>query len=51
MKAAVYEDVERIVVKEVPKPSCPPDGILVRVEACGICGGDIRNYFQGLKAG
>uniref|UniRef100_UPI001F241B04 alcohol dehydrogenase catalytic domain-containing protein n=1 Tax=Enterocloster aldenensis TaxID=358742 RepID=UPI001F241B04 len=51
MKAAVYEDVERIVVKEVPKPSCPPDGILVRVEACGICGGDIRNYFQGLKGG
>lgn len=51
MKAAVFEDVEQIVVKEVPKPSCPQDGILVRVEACGICGGDIRNYFQGLKGG
>ena len=36
MKAAVYEDVERIVVKEVPKPSCPPDGILVRVEALSL---------------
>lgn len=51
MKAAVFEDIERIVVKDIAKPICPKDGILVRVEACGICGGDIRNYFQGLKNG
>lgn len=51
MKAAVFEDIERIVVREEPKPVCPDDGILVRVEACGICGGDIRNYHQGLKSG
>ena len=42
MKAAVYEDVERIVVKEVPKPSCPP-----AVSAAAIYG----IISRGLKAG
>lgn len=51
MRAAIFEDVECIVVKDIPKPPCPADGILVKVEACGICGGDIRNYFEGLKGG
>lgn len=51
MKAAVFEDIERIVIRDIPKPLCPKDGILVKVEACGICGGDIRNYSQGLKNG
>lgn len=49
MKAAVFEDIERITIKEIPKPDCPKDGILVKVQACGICGGDVRNYYQGLK--
>lgn len=51
MKAAVFEGVENIVVREVPIPECKEDGMLVKVEACGICGGDIRNYHNGLRAG
>ena len=27
-------------VREVPAPSCPPDGVLVRVEATGVCRSD-----------
>jgi L-iditol 2-dehydrogenase len=49
MKAAVFECIEKIVVKEVDIPQCEEDGILVRVEACGICGSDIRNYHSGLR--
>jgi len=44
------EQTEKIVVKEVAIPECEDDGMLVRVEACGICGSDIRNYHHGLKA-
>jgi len=49
MKAAVFEEIEKIVVKEVNIHKCEDDGILVKVEACGICGSDIRNYHSGLK--
>lgn len=51
MKAAVFEGIENIAVREVPVPICENDGILVKVEACGICGGDVRNYHNGLKDG
>lgn len=51
MKAAVFKDIEKIVLEEVPIPKCPEGGLLVKVYACGICGGDVRNYHNGLKAG
>lgn len=51
MKAAVFKDIENIVVEERDIPECPRDGMLVKVVACGICGGDVRNYHNGLKDG
>jgi L-iditol 2-dehydrogenase len=51
MRAAVFEGIENINVREVLIPQCEDDGVLVRVEACGICGGDIRNFHSGLRAG
>ena len=51
MKAAIFEGIENIVVREVAIPRCEEDGILVKVEVCGICGGDVRNYHNGLKDG
>lgn len=51
MRAAVFEGVEDIRVREVPMPECDPDGVLLRVEACGLCGSDIRNYHSGLRHG
>ena len=51
MKAAIFKNVENIQVEEIPKPACDADGILVNVKACGLCGGDIRNYYNGLKGG
>lgn len=38
MRAAVVEELNKpLVVGEVPDPSCPPDGAIVRVAANGIC--------------
>jgi L-iditol 2-dehydrogenase len=40
MKAARLEAIGEIFVREVPKPAPGPEDLLVRVEACGICGTD-----------
>ena len=48
MKAAVFKGVENIVV-ETRTVDCPPGGLLVKIEACGICGSDVRSYHNGLK--
>ncbi|MEK6646489.1 MAG: alcohol dehydrogenase catalytic domain-containing protein [Candidatus Firestonebacteria bacterium] len=44
MKAAVLERIGEIVVKEVDIPVCPEDSILIKVEACAICGSDLRIF-------
>lgn len=51
MKAAVFEGIENMVVREVPIPQCEDEGMLVKVEICCICGGDIRNFHTGLRYG
>lgn len=47
MKAAVLEELNKLVVKEVPTPQITDDEVLVRVRACAICGSDIRIYHSG----
>jgi L-iditol 2-dehydrogenase len=47
MKAAVYEGIDQLVVKEVPTPTAGPGEVLVRVRACAVCGSDIRIYHHG----
>jgi 2-desacetyl-2-hydroxyethyl bacteriochlorophyllide A dehydrogenase len=45
MKAAVIEDIQKIVYKEdYPKPSPGPNEAIVKVHYCGICGSDITNF-------
>lgn len=51
MKAAVFKGIENIQIEETDIPACPEGGILVKVIACGICGGDIRNFHNGLRNG
>jgi L-iditol 2-dehydrogenase len=36
-----------MALEEVPEPACPGDGALLRVVACGICGTDIRAFYNG----
>src|SRR3569832_288612 len=50
MKAAVYyENGDPSVLKyeDFPDPTCHPKGLLVRVEAVSIEGGDTLNRFRG----
>jgi L-iditol 2-dehydrogenase len=46
MRAARLIEPGRMEVVVVPKPVCGSDDLLVRVEACGICGSD-RHMFRG----
>ncbi|MEA4854091.1 MAG: alcohol dehydrogenase catalytic domain-containing protein [Christensenella sp.] len=47
MKAAVLEELNKMVVKDVPKPVITDDEILVKVKSCAICGSDIRIFRHG----
>ena len=42
MKALVLEQYNNLVYKDVPDPVIKPDEVLVKVEACGICGSDVH---------
>ncbi len=44
MKAAVFEAVQCVVVKEVPIPEIDDDEVLVKVKNTGICGTDWSIY-------
>lgn len=47
MKAAVYEGIDQMTVREVPTPSPDDDSVLLRVKACAVCGSDIRIFHHG----
>jgi len=47
MKAAVVEAIDKMVVKEVEKPTIDDNGMLVKVKACAVCGSDIRIFHSG----
>jgi NADPH2:quinone reductase len=54
MKAAVYYETggpEVFRYEDVPDPECQPQGVLVRVEAVSIEGGDVLNRAGGVMAG
>jgi len=42
MKAAVLEELNKIVVKEVPMPDTDDNGMLLKIKSCAICGSDLR---------
>ena len=42
MKALLLEGYNQFVYIDLPEPAVGPDDVLVRVEACGICGSDIH---------
>ncbi len=47
MIAALYKGVGRIECEEVPTPELQPGTVLLKVEACAICGTDRRSYQHG----
>ncbi len=42
MKALVLEQYCKFTYKDVPKPQIKPNEVLVKVEACAICGSDVH---------
>ena len=49
MKAAVLRGPGQLACESIPYPELPPDGAILKVEACGICGSDTRAVTYGLR--
>lgn len=49
-QSAVLEKPRKISIKEFPIPSVKKEGLLLRVEAVGVCGSDVERYV-GTKFG
>ncbi|MCU0520398.1 MAG: alcohol dehydrogenase catalytic domain-containing protein [Anaerolineae bacterium] len=47
MKAAFLVGKRVYRVREAPDPVAPEDGIVLAVEACGVCGSDLRRWHEG----
>ena len=47
MKALLLSEYGRLEMVDVPMPRPGPDDVLIRVEACGICGSDVHGYDGG----
>lgn len=47
MKAAVLENLDRMVVKEIDEPVCGDNDAVMKVKACAVCGSDIRIFHYG----
>lgn len=47
MKAAILQALDSISVQEVPEPQCGDDEAILKVEACAVCGSDIRIFHFG----
>lgn len=51
MKAAVFHSARDITIEDVPEPRVEPDGVVIKVKACGICGSDLHLYKRGGQEG
>jgi L-iditol 2-dehydrogenase len=47
MRAAFMTGVDAVEIRKTPEPEVDPEGALLKVEACGICGTDARTFFNG----
>jgi L-iditol 2-dehydrogenase len=50
MRVAMYYDNKDIRLEEIPKPTVGPDEVLIRIEASGICGSDVMEWYRLHKA-
>ena len=47
MRAAIWQGPGQMALGSVPDATCPADGVLLKVVACGICGTDVRSFYNG----
>ena len=50
MRVAMYYNNKDIRVEKVPRPEIGPSELLVRIEASGICGSDVMEWYRIKKA-
>ena len=51
MISAFLVGPKTIELREVSAPAAPPDGLVLRTEACGVCGSDLRRWQEGPPPG
>ena len=45
MKAAIFEDIKKIVYREdYPDPIPGDNDVILKVHYCGVCGSDVTNF-------
>jgi L-iditol 2-dehydrogenase len=47
VRAAIWNGPGTMDVGTAPDAVCPPDGVLLEVLACGVCGTDVRSFYNG----
>ena len=47
MRAAIWKGPGSMEVGTTPDPDCPEDGVVLQVLACGVCGTDVRSFYNG----
>ena len=47
MRAAFLTATGAVEVRQTEEPALDPRGAILRVEACGVCGTDVRTFFNG----
>lgn len=47
MKAVVYHAPNDVRVEDVARPSCGAGELLVKVDACAVCGSDLKSFRHG----
>jgi len=50
MRVAMYYNNQDIRIEEIPVPEIGPDELLMKVEASGICGSDVLEWYRLKKA-
>jgi L-iditol 2-dehydrogenase len=51
MRAAFLVGPRALEIRDVPDPAAPPDGLVLQVRACGVCGSDLRRWREGPPEG
>jgi L-iditol 2-dehydrogenase len=47
VRAAIWNGPGSMEIGTAPDPVCPDDGVLLQVLACGVCGTDVRSFYNG----
>jgi L-iditol 2-dehydrogenase len=51
MRAAVLYGAKDLRIVDIPMPAVGRFGLLLKIEACGVCGSDLRTWREGLAPG